>query len=85
MMNIRDPIHGFISLDDLEAKVIQSYEFQRLRFISQLGTTNWVYPSCTHSRFEHSLGVLYLAKTVIERIRFSSDINLEELDERIFR
>lgn len=85
MINIRDPIHGFISLDDLEAKVMQTYEFQRLRFISQLGTTSWVYPGCMHSRFEHSLGVLYLAKTVLERLRFFSDLNLEELDERIFR
>ena len=84
MINIRDPIHGFINLDDLEEKVVQTYEFQRLRFISQLGTTNWVYPGSMHSRFEHSLGVLYLAKTVLERLR-SSDLNLEEKDERIFR
>ena len=65
MINIRDPIHGFISLDDLEAKVMQTYEFQRLKFISQLGTTSWVYPGSTHSRFEHSLGVFYLAKMVL--------------------
>jgi len=83
-MNIRDPIHGFINLDELEAEVVQTYEFQRLRFISQLGTTSWVYPGCTHSRFEHSLGVLYLAKTVLERLRFSN-LNREEPDERIFR
>ena len=80
MMNIRDPIHGFINLDELEAEVAQTYEFQRLRSISQLGTTSWVYPGCMHSRFEHSLGVLYLAKTVLERLSFSN-LNLEEPDE----
>ncbi len=84
MINIRDPIHGFISLDDLEAKVVQTYEFQRLRFISQLGTTSLVYPGSTHSRFEHSLGVLYLAKAVLEKLRLYSP-NLNENDEKIFR
>jgi len=83
MINIRDPIHGFISLDDLEAKVMQTYEFQRLKFISQLGTTSWVYPGSTHSRFEHSLGVFYLAKAVLAKLRLFSP-NIKEDDEKIF-
>lgn len=84
MINIRDPIHGFVGLDEVEEKVVQTSEFQRLRFISQLGTTNWVYPGGTHTRFGHSLGVLYLAKTVIERLP-SSDLNLGEKDKKIFK
>ena len=84
MINIRDPIHEFINFDDLEAVIIQTYEFQRLKFISQLGTTSWVYPGSTHSRFEHSLGVFHLAKVVLEKLRLSH-LNLPELDERIFK
>jgi HD superfamily phosphohydrolase len=84
VINIRDPIHGFISLDDSEAEVVQTSEFQRLRFISQLGTTNWVYPGATHTRFEHSLGVLYLAKTIIERLS-TSGLKIEEKDKSIFK
>jgi HD superfamily phosphohydrolase len=84
LRNIRDPIHGFINLDENEEQVIQTPEFQRLRFISQLGTTSWVYPGATHTRFEHSLGVLYLAKTVIGRIP-PTDLILEENDKNIFK
>ncbi len=83
-LNIRDPIHGFIQLNDLEEKLIQTYPLQRLRFIHQLGTTSWVYPTGVHTRFDHSLGVLQLASVVIERLK-SLDITLREEDSQIFR
>lgn len=57
----RDPIHGFIHLSDIELKIVDTPEFQRLRHISQLALTNYVYPGANHTRFEHSLGVLELA------------------------
>jgi HD superfamily phosphohydrolase len=34
---------------------------QRLRQIYQLQSARWVYPSAEHSRFQHSLGAMYLA------------------------
>ena len=58
---IFDPIHGFISITPLLQKFIDTSEFQRLRDLKQLGATYFVYPSATHTRFEHSLGVCYLA------------------------
>ena len=83
MINIRDPIHDFIQLDDFEAKILQASEFQRLRSIGQLGTTSWVYPGSTHSRFEHSLGVFHLAKIALEALK-TIEIELEPEDGRIF-
>ena len=61
MPSIRDPIHGFISLSDEELAIVDSAPFQRLRNIKQLATSYLVYPGAEHTRFSHSLGVMYLA------------------------
>lgn len=61
MKNIRDPLYGFITIDEMELDVISAPEVQRLRRVAQLGLSDAVYPSATHSRFEHSLGVMHLA------------------------
>lgn len=65
---IRDPIHTFIRLSSAELKVLNSRPFQRLRHIHQLALTYLVYPGATHSRFEHSLGVMELAGRVYDVI-----------------
>jgi deoxynucleoside triphosphate triphosphohydrolase SAMHD1 len=41
-------------------------EFQRLREIKQLGAVYYVFPGAIHTRFEHSLGVGYMAQTMME-------------------
>jgi uncharacterized protein len=65
---IRDPIHGFIEFDEWEKEIIDHWVFQRLRRIRQLGWTDMVYPGGTHTRFEHSLGVMHLATLMFENI-----------------
>lgn len=62
----RDPIYGFITLNEREKAVVDSEPFQRLRHIHQLGLSSLVYPSATHKRFEHSLGVMHLAGRVFD-------------------
>ena len=59
---IYDPVHGFITITPLMQKIIDTPEFQRLRDLKQLGTVHYVYPSATHTRFEHSIGVSHLAR-----------------------
>lgn len=66
---IRDPIHGFIQLNELEWEVINQPAFQRLRRIRQLAWTDMVYPGATHTRFEHSLGVMHVATRLFGAIR----------------
>ncbi len=61
---ICDPLYGFIPLDPLALKIIDTKIFQRLRFIRQLGLAFLVFPGANHTRFEHSLGVYYLTKTI---------------------
>ncbi len=68
MANIRDPLHGFITLSTDEKKLISTEPFQRLRRIKQLGTTYLIYPSAEHNRFAHSLGVMEVATHVFDEI-----------------
>uniref|UniRef100_A0A2S2PUY9 SAM domain and HD domain-containing protein 1 n=1 Tax=Sipha flava TaxID=143950 RepID=A0A2S2PUY9_9HEMI len=63
-----DNIHGHISLHPLCVTIIDTPEFQRLRNIKQLGTTYLVYHCASINRFEHSLGVCYLAGQIIDAL-----------------
>ncbi|PIK41994.1 putative deoxynucleoside triphosphate triphosphohydrolase SAMHD1-like, partial [Apostichopus japonicus] len=56
-----DSVHGHIEIHPLLVSIIDTPEFQRLRFIKQMGMCYFVYPGASHNRFEHSLGVSYLA------------------------
>lgn len=68
---IADPIHEYISFtvpfarpdpsERTEKDLIDSPWVQRLRYIYQLQSARWVYPSAEHSRFQHSLGVMHVA------------------------
>lgn len=71
MKHVRDPLYGYIELNDAEQKIVDSSEMQRLRRIRQLGLSNLVYPGGTHTRFQHSLGVMHLAG------KFAESLNLQ--------
>lgn len=66
----RDPVHDFITITDpLLMELIDTPEFQRLRRIRQLGATYGTYHGAEHSRFGHSLGVLWVMHKVLRRLR----------------
>ena len=65
MMQIPDPIHGYIDLDGLFAHIVNTPEFQRLRSVEQ-GSFRPVYPGARHDRFSHSLGTYHLATIFAE-------------------
>lgn len=68
MAKFYDPVHQFIHLDEDEALFIDTTPIQRLRFIRQMGGAFLVYPGATHSRFEHSLGVMEVATQIYDRV-----------------
>ena len=53
---IADNVHGQMSVHPLLMKIIDTPQFQRLRYIKQLGCLCHVYPTGNHTRFEHSIG-----------------------------
>lgn len=65
---IYDSVHGFIPFDEFEKELIDTLAFQRLHYIHQLGIAYLVYPGATHTRFEHSLGVMHLATLMFAKI-----------------
>ena len=77
---LRDPIHGFIEIDEWERDIINQPAFQRLRRIKQLAWTDMVYPGATHTRFEHSLGVMHVATRLYDAIcNRAQDLLTQEL------
>lgn len=70
----RDPVHDIISyehegdLGRLVCTLIDAREFQRLRFIRQVGLASLVFHGAEHSRFSHSMGVAHLARRMYDQI-----------------
>jgi HD superfamily phosphohydrolase len=75
---IKDPVHGYVYITEAEKDVIDSYPIQRLRRLRQLAGSEYVYPGANHTRFEHCLGVMYLAGKVLENPHISQLISEEE-------
>ena len=77
---IKDPVHGYVYITEAEKNIIDSYPMQRLRHLRQLAGSEYVYPGANHTRFEHCLGVMYLAGEVLENPNISRVVSDEEVD-----
>lgn len=58
---IKDIVHGYIEFEQEYIDIINTSEFQRLRNIRQTSYSS-LYPSSSHDRFSHSLGVYAYGK-----------------------
>ena len=66
---INDPVFGFIKIKrGLLYDIVQHPLFQRLNRINQLGLASVVYPGARHTRFQHSLGALYLMTEAVKSL-----------------
>jgi putative nucleotidyltransferase with HDIG domain len=74
MIRIRDALHGTVQLSSLEERLLDTQQMQRLRGIRQLSMAYLVYPGANHTRFEHSIGTLYLAGRICKEIGLDEDI-----------
>lgn len=65
---IYDPLYGFIHLTNLEWDIIHTPFYQRLKWIKQLGFTFYTFPGAEHSRFGHSIGVMFNAHKILQTL-----------------
>ena len=69
-----DPIHKAIFIDKrkeeelMVLELIETFAFQRLRRIKQLGTASLVFHGAEASRFTHSLGVFSVARKMYKKL-----------------
>lgn len=73
MKIIKDPVHGYVEVEDFALALLDSPPLQRLRYIRQLGFSYLVYPGANHTRFEHSLGTMFLADVAARRFGLSEE------------
>lgn len=66
---INDPVYGGIPVTELEMELINLPIFQRLRNLRQLSRVSYAFPGAEHSRFVHSLGVLYITGLMTDHLR----------------
>lgn len=81
---IRDPIHGPITVSREELEIIDSPYVQRLRGIKQTGFAELAFPGATHNRYSHSLGAFHLAGRAFDQV-FSDFEWADEAERSRFR
>jgi len=74
---IRDSLWNTIRLDATAVRIVDTPEFQRLRYIRQLGLAHLVYPGATHTRFDHAVGVYHLTTTALRELRDRGGVDPE--------
>jgi len=65
---IRDAVHGYQLLEPHEVAVLNSPLVQRTRLIHQTALAYFVYPTATHTRFDHGLGVAKVAGSMADAL-----------------
>ncbi len=75
---IRDPVHGYISITEVEKRIIDTWPVQRLRGIKQLSIASIVYPGGEHTRFSHALGAMHVAGQIADSLKKGVGVSDEE-------
>ena len=80
-MHVFDRVHGELHLPPLVAELCATPAVARLDSVRQLGVCAFVYPSATHTRREHSLGVSHLCGTAARLLQQSLPIGVVSDDD----
>ena len=88
-VSFADVAHGSIifdrrePIDSLILELVDTAWVQRLRSISQTGNTKLVYMGSEHSRFAHSLGVAFLATSLMKQLANFEPAQVKEFGEAV--
>ena len=74
-----DRVYGEVFLPELAVRIAETPEFHRLDGVRQLGGCAFVYPSATHTRREHALGVCYLAGKMARHVARFADVDNDDI------
>ena len=81
MAEIRDPVHGYVKITEIERELIDSSYIQRLRRIHQLAGAYLVYPGAIHTRFEHVIGAMHVAGQIAGALVAASHLDADMVQE----
>jgi uncharacterized protein len=79
---IHDPLWGTIKLQPWEVALLDLPLFQRLRQIHQTSLVYYVFPGCSHTRFEHTLGVIQQAQKMMDAVNKQHEDNKKVFEHR---
>jgi len=71
--SIRDPLYGLIQITQPELSILKTIPVTRMRWIKQMGLACLVFPGANHTRFEHSLGTMFVADRLIDALIDKTD------------
>ena len=83
MKLIYDTIHDSINIENSDLQFIDNRWMKRLKRIKQLGLLDHVFPSASHSRFEHVLGVYNYANIYMDYLEKNSNDFIKKNSESI--
>ncbi len=78
---IRDPVHGYVKMTEVERELVDSPFVQRLRRVHQLAGSYLVYPGAVHTRFDHSVGAMHVAGQIAESLTRASYMDAGQTQE----
>lgn len=82
---IADAVHGTVVLSDLEAAVISTRAYQRLRGVKHLGLASLAFPGADYSRFSHGIGTLHVTSLILQALLANVPGSLTPDEVRLYR
>lgn len=66
--SVRDPLYGLVQLTEVELSILKTLPVTRMRWIKQMGLACLVFAGANHTRYEHSVGTMYVANKLVDAL-----------------